>query len=173
MGPFTGESKPAFKSLSRVLSSSSAHLPLTSTPSIDSVRSGKYDAPQEPDLSYPSLLYSANEMFKNLFDMATDSFGLKVGNYGPTDRMNGQAIPHYGPPVLSIYHSGALTAVMDLLPAICEVGEDGQMISNTEVGSHAENYANSSGNDLVMVTVAMTIMMGMTMIVMMMKMMVP
>jgi len=72
-------------------------------------------------------------MMKNLFDMATDSFGVKAGNYGPTDTMNGVALPHYGSHVLSIYHPGAITAIVDLLPAICDVGEDGRLASSTDV----------------------------------------
>lgn len=134
MSPYTGDSKPKLKKLSRVLSSSSAHLPLTATPSNDSMRSAIVpDGPSEQDFSYSPILYAANEMMKNLFDMATDSFGLKAGNYGLTDTLNGMAVPHYGSNVLSIYHPGAVTAIVDLLPAICDVAGDGQMVPCTDV----------------------------------------
>jgi len=132
--PYTGEPIPTSNKAKRMLSASSTHLPLSPTPSTDSVRSSvMFDGPLEPELNSSTLLYSANEMFKNLFEMATDSFGLKAGNYGPTDTMNGLSVPHYGSPVLSIYHSGAITAVVDLLPAICEMGEDGKLVLNSEV----------------------------------------
>lgn len=70
------------------------------------------------DLDPLSVLYAANEMFKNLFDMATDSFGLKSGGIIPMDLSgagrNGLGIPY-------IYHPGAVTAAVDLLPAVSEM----------------------------------------------------
>ena len=72
------------------------------------------------DLDPSSLLYAANEMFKNLFDMATDSFRLKSGSIIPVDSngtqtgRNGQGIPY-------IYHPGAVKAGVDLLPAVSEM----------------------------------------------------
>ncbi|XP_048589940.1 WD repeat and FYVE domain-containing protein 3-like [Nematostella vectensis] len=109
----------------RHLTSSSSHPPLTPTPSSDSVRSSVMgEVLGDPDLDSSSVLYAANEMFKCLFEMATDSFGLKAGNYGPTDQVNGLAVPHYGSSILSIYHAGAITAVVDLLPAVCQDPKD-------------------------------------------------
>lgn len=68
------------------------------------------------DLNPHSVLYAANEMLKNLFDMATDSFCLKSGSIIPVELTgrNGLGIPY-------IYHPGAVTAAVDLLPAVTEM----------------------------------------------------
>ena len=72
------------------------------------------------DIDPTSVLFAANEMLKNLFDMATDSFGLRSGSsvvcsveLESTCGRSGMGTPY-------IYHPGAITAAMDLLPAISE-----------------------------------------------------
>lgn len=80
--------------------------------------------------------------------MATDSFGLMAGNYGPTDMMNGLSVPHYGSPVLSVYHPGAITAVVDLLPAVCELQDENKIISNTEVTKEWKSIETKATKDL-------------------------
>lgn len=72
------------------------------------------------DLDPVSVLYAANEMFKNLFDMATDSFGLKSGGILPVDSSRTQT-GRNGICVSYIYHGGAVTAAVDLLPAVSKM----------------------------------------------------
>ena len=83
------------------------------------------------DLNPQSVLYAANEMLKNLFDMATDSFCLKSGSSLPMEftGRNGLGIPY-------IYHPGAVTAAVDLLPAISEM--DGTVMSEVMYKTYFE-----------------------------------
>ena len=67
-----------------------------------------------------SVLFAANEMLKNLFDMATDSFGLRSGSSVVCSVELESICGRSGMGVPYIYHPGAITAAMDLLPAISE-----------------------------------------------------
>ena len=71
------------------------------------------------ELDPSSVLFAANEMLKNLFDMATDSFSLKSSSSIPVefDGEFGARGSHNNP---YIHHPGAITTLMDLLPAISE-----------------------------------------------------
>ncbi|XP_078381850.1 WD repeat and FYVE domain-containing protein 3-like isoform X3 [Oculina patagonica] len=93
----------------------SQHVPLSAQPSGDSIRSS-VTFEGTLDLNPHSVLFAANEMLKNLFDMATDSFCLKSGSIIPVELTgrNGLGIPY-------IYHPGAVTAAVDLLPAVSEM----------------------------------------------------
>lgn len=73
------------------------------------------------ELDPSSVLYAANEMFKNLFDMATDSFCFKSGIIIPTVDSNGTQTGRNGNGIPYIYHPGAVTAAVDLLPAVSEM----------------------------------------------------
>ena len=72
------------------------------------------------ELDPSSSLFAASEMFKNLFDMSTDSFSARSGTYNPPDLIGGGVFPHSNFPVPHIYHSGAMTAMVDLFPAVCD-----------------------------------------------------
>ena len=111
-------------------------MPPSSRQSVDSTRSSVTFEPGSLDLDPSSVLYAANEMFKNLFDMATDSFCLKSGTIIPVDSngiqtgRNGQGIPY-------IYHPGAVTAAVDLLPAVSEM--NGAVLSEVHVFMSIKN----------------------------------
>ena len=113
----------------RQFSQSLQHVPLSARLSVDSTRSS-VTFEGTLDLDPSSVLYAANEMFKNLFDMATDSFCLKSGiitqvdSNGAQTGRNGQGIPY-------IYHPGAVTAALDLLPAVSEM--NGTVLSEVQV----------------------------------------
>ena len=95
------------------------HVPLSTQPSVDSIRSSvTFDGTL--DLDPQSVLYAANEMFKNLFDMASDSFRLKSGSSLPVE-LTGTQSGRNGVGVPYIYHPGAVTAAVDLLPAVSEM----------------------------------------------------
>ena len=70
------------------------------------------------DLEPTSVLYAANEMFKNLFDMSTDSFSVRSATYSPPDFVS-SGFFHQNIHVPHVYHPGALTAMVDLFPAVC------------------------------------------------------
>ena len=117
----------------RRFSQSLQHLPLTPRASADSVRSSVTLVFEGTlDLDPVSVLYAANEMFKNLFDMAKDSFRLKSGGIlsvdssGTQTGRNGIGVPY-------IYHGGAVTAAVDLLPAVSEM--NGTATSEVRVDS--------------------------------------
>lgn len=98
------------------------YVQLSTRPSIDSVRlSVSLDGSLDIDPS--SALFAANELIKNLFDMATDSFGLKSGTsivYVSTSEVESISQGRIGLGIPYIYHPGAVTAAFDLLPAISE-----------------------------------------------------
>ena len=128
-----GEEQKKWTLCERRFSQSLQHLPLTPRVSADSVRSSMTLVFEDPlDLDPVSVLYAANEMFKNLFDMATDSFGLKSGGILPVDSSrtqtgrNGIGVPY-------IYHGGAVTAAVDLLPAVSKM--NGTATSEVRVDS--------------------------------------
>lgn len=114
-----GEEQKKWKMCERQFSQSLQQVPLSARLSVDSIRSS-VTFEGTLDLDPSSVLFAANEMFKNLFDMATDSFCLKSGSIIPVDSTgtqtgrNGQGIPY-------IYHPGAVTAAVDLLPAVSEM----------------------------------------------------
>lgn len=79
-----------------------------------------------------SVLFAANEMLKNLFDMATDSFGLKSGSsIMPPVELEGAPAGRNGFGIPYIYHPGAVTAAVDLLPAISEM--NGNVLSEVNI----------------------------------------
>ena len=117
----TGDDKKKWKICERQFSQVVHHQPLSAQESSDSIRSS-VTFEGTLDIDPTSVLFAANEMLKNLFDMATDSFGLRSGTSvvqsvelesAPSGR-NGLGIPY-------IYHPGAVTAAVDLLPAISEM----------------------------------------------------
>ena len=120
--PFvTGDDKKKWKVCERQFPPAVHHQPLSAQTSVDSIRSS-VTFEGTLDIDPTSVLFAANEMLKNLFDMATDSFGLKSSSSvvqpvelesAPSGR-NGLGIPY-------IYHPGAVTAAVDLLPAISEM----------------------------------------------------
>ena len=107
------------------------HLPLSAKPSVESIRSSaSFEGTLNIDPS--SLLFAANEMLKNLFDMATDSFGLKSGSsVVPPVELEGTQVGRNGLGIPYIYHPGAVTAAFDLLPAISEM--NGTVLSEVNV----------------------------------------
>ena len=113
----------------RQFSQSLQHVPLSARLSVDSTRSS-VTFEEALVLDPSSVLYAANEMFKNLFDMATDSFCLKSGTIIPVDS-NGMQIGRNGHGMPYIYHPGAVTAAVDLLPAVSEM--NGTVLSEVEV----------------------------------------
>ena len=104
---------------------------LTTQPSVESIRSSvSFEGSLEIDPS--SVLFAANEMLKNLFDMATDSFGLKSGtSVVPPPEVDGALAGRNGLGIPYIYHPGAVTAAVDLLPAISEM--NGTVLSEVNV----------------------------------------
>lgn len=124
-----GEEQKKWKMCERQFSQSLQQVPLSARLSVDSIRSS-VTFEGTLDLDPSSVLFAANEMFKNLFDMATDSFCLKSGSIIPVDSTgtqtgrNGQGIPY-------IYHPGAVTAAVDLLPAVSEM--NGTVVSEVQV----------------------------------------
>lgn len=98
------------------------HVQLPTQPSVDSIRSSvSWEGSLDIDPS--SVLFAANELIKNLFDMATDSFGLKSGTsiiYASTSEVESISQGRVGLGIPYIYHPGAVTAAFDLLPAISE-----------------------------------------------------
>ena len=115
-----GGQQKKWKMCERQFSQSLQHKPLSARPSSDSVRSSViFEGSLELDPS--SVLYAANEMFKNLFDMATDSFCFKSGIIIPTVDSNGTQMGRNGNGIPYIYHPGAVTAAVDLLPAVSEM----------------------------------------------------
>lgn len=121
-----GEEKKKFLQCERKIPPSVQRMTLSTQASIDSARSSvSFEGSLDIDPS--SVLYAASEMLKNLFDMATDSFGLKSGsNLAPAlevEGRNGVLIPY-------IYHPGAVTAAVDLLPAISEM--NGTVLSEVD-----------------------------------------
>lgn len=109
----------------RQLSSSSSHHTLLSCS--DSVRSTVVFH-ESVDLDALSVLYAANEMLKNLNDMATDSFRFRAATIGQTDGASLQSLMQHNATVPHIYHPGAMTALVDLLPAVNETcGRDEEL----------------------------------------------
>lgn len=95
---------------------------VTQQPSVDSIRSS-VSLESSLDIDPSSVLFAANELIKNLFDMATDSFGLKSGTsiiYASTSEVESISQGRVGQGIPYIYHPGAVTAAFDLLPAISE-----------------------------------------------------
>ena len=74
---------------------------------------------EDLQLDPSSLLFAANEMFKNLFDMSTDSFSARSATYSPPEFSSAGFFPQNSFSVPHVYHPGALTAMVDLFPAIC------------------------------------------------------
>lgn len=116
----TGDENKKWRIFEKQFSQSGTqHQPLSTQESTDSIRSSvTFEGTLEIDPT--SVLFAANEMLKSLFDMATDSFGLRSGSsvvcsveLESTCGKSGMGIPY-------IYHPGAITAAMDLLPAISE-----------------------------------------------------
>ena len=124
-----GEEQKKWIMCERQFSQSLQHVPLSARLSVDSTRSS-VTFEGALDLDPSSVLYAANEMFKNLFDMATDSFCLKSGSIIPVDS-NGTQTGRNGQGIQYIYHPGAVTAALDLLPAVSEM--NGTVLSEVQV----------------------------------------
>ena len=98
---------------------------LSRQPGVESIRSS-VSFEGSLDLHPSSVLFAANEMIKNLFDMATDSFGLKSGTsivYASPSELESVSPGRNGVGIPYIYHPGAITAAFDLLPAIAELND--------------------------------------------------
>ena len=106
----------------RKLSATAQHTQMALYPSNECTRASvSFEGSLNLDPS--SVLFAANEMIKNLFDMATDSFGLRSGTsivYTSPSELESVSPGRSGLNIPYIYHPGAVTAAFDLLPAISE-----------------------------------------------------
>lgn len=129
---------------------------VTQQPSVDSIRSS-VSLESSLDIDPSSVLFAANELIKNLFDMATDSFGLKSGTsiiYASTSEVESISQGRVGLGIPYIYHPGAVTAAFDLLPAISEanvsVYSEGCLDLQLYWISHLQNLLKCEHNQQVM-----------------------
>lgn len=129
---------------------------LSRQPGVESIRSS-VSFEGSLDLHPSSVLFAANEMIKNLFDMATDSFGLKSGTsivYASPSELESVSPGRNGVGIPYIYHPGAITAAFDLLPAIAELNDtlysEGCLELQLYWISHLQNLLKCEHNQQVM-----------------------
>ena len=87
------------------------------------------------DLNSSPVLHAANEMLRNLHDMATDSFKMRSATLNMSDSV--QPLVQLNAGVPRVYHAGAIRAFVDLLPAVNEeCGADNELdVEATQVNS--------------------------------------
>ena len=86
-----------------------------------STRSSIYVDPRVPKFHPRSSLFAALHVFHCLLDMAMDSYQIKMDSSCDDETDHGRVYPL---DVSYIYHPGAVTVLVELLPSICESMSD-------------------------------------------------